>query len=249
MRAWSMGRPRELAGLRDRYCPEAPPGPAWLRDVADGRDAFLSAVASLGLAAGGAAKEIGQLPSMLNGSGCLGPVHGDACPDDVRLLADGAWIFDFETSGWGPVALDAAYLLAPFPSCWCFAYLPATASAPALQAYGQAAGIEPGPDWDAAMTAALATWIVSRGQLLTGVLEQDRDWGTTTMRPRLLTWLGTFIDAAGRAGVLPRLHAVADALRDQLSRRWPQTVMASYPAFAGPRSAKVQVPEWWQPGA
>jgi hypothetical protein len=68
MRAWSMGRPRELAGLRDRYCPEAPPGPAWLRDVADGRDAFLSAVASLGLAAGGAAKEIGQLPSMLNGS-------------------------------------------------------------------------------------------------------------------------------------------------------------------------------------
>jgi hypothetical protein len=249
MRAWSMGRPRELAGLRDRYCPEAPPGTAWLRDVADGRDAFLSAVASLGLAAGGAAKEIGQLPSMLNGSGCLGPVHGDACPDDVRLLADGARIFDFETSGWGPVALDAAYLLAPFPSCWCFAYLPATASAPALHAYVQAAGIEPGPDWDTAMTAALATWIVSRGQLLTSVLEQDRDWGTTTMRPRLLTWLGTFIDAAGRAGVLPSLHAVADALRDQLSRRWPQTVMASYPAFDGPRSAKVQVPEWWQPGA
>jgi Ser/Thr protein kinase RdoA (MazF antagonist) len=219
MRAWSMGRPRELAGLRDRYCPEAPPGTAWLRDVADGRDAFLSAVASLGLAAGGAAKEIGQLPSMLNGSGCLGLVHGDACPDNVRLLADGARIFDFETSGRGPVALDAAYLLAPFPSCWCFAYLPATASAPALQAYVQAAGIEPGPDWDAAMTAALAMWIVSRGQLLTSVLEQDRDWGTTTMRPRLLTWLGTFIDAAGRAGVLPRLHAVADTLRDQLSRR------------------------------
>jgi hypothetical protein len=233
-----MGRPDELAGLLDRYCPEAPPGPAWLRDVADGPDAFLSAVAAVGLAAGGVAAEIGQLPWMLNGPGYLGPVHSDACPDNVRLLTDGARIFDFETSGWGPVALDAAYLLAPFPSCWCFAGLPATAAAPALQAYAQAAGIEPGQDWDAAMTAALATWIVCRGPLLTSVLDEDQDWGTTTIRPRLLTWLGTFIDAAGRAGVRPPLHAVADALRDQLSRRWPQTVLASYPAFAGPRSAR-----------
>jgi hypothetical protein len=147
------------------------------------------------------------------------------------------------------VALDAAYLLAPFPSCWCFASLPTAASGPALEAYARAAGIEPGPDWDAAMTAALATGIVSCGQLITSVLAEDRDWGTTTMRPRLLTWLGTFIDAAGRTGVLPGLHAVAGALRDQLSQRWPQTVLAGYPAFTGPRSARVQAPGWWQPGA
>jgi Ser/Thr protein kinase RdoA (MazF antagonist) len=249
MHAWSRGRPGELAKLRDHYGPPAPPGPAWRRDAPDGRDPFLGAVASLGLAAEGAAEEIGQLPSMLAGPGYLGLVHGDACPDNVRLLADSARIFDFETSGWGPVALDAAYLLAPFPSCWCFARLPATAAAPALEAYAHAAGIAPGRDWDAAMTAALATWIVSRGPLLTNVLAQDRDWGTTTMRPRILTWLGTFIDAAGRTGVLPRLHAVADALRDQLSRRWPQTVLAGYPALAGPGSATVQAPEWWRPGA
>ena len=141
MHAWSMGRPDELAELRDRYCQEAPPGPAWLRDVADGPDAFLSAVAALRLAAGGGvAAEIGQLPWMLNGPGYLGLVYSEACPDNVRLLADGARIFDFETSGWGTVALDAAYLLAPFPSCWCFAGLPATAAAPALQAYGHRTG-------------------------------------------------------------------------------------------------------------
>jgi aminoglycoside phosphotransferase (APT) family kinase protein len=62
-------------------------------------------------------------------------VHGDACPDNVRFLADGGRIFDFETSGWGPVVLDAAYLLAPFPSCWCFATLPAEVAAPAMDAY------------------------------------------------------------------------------------------------------------------
>ena len=140
----------------------------------------------------------------MNGTGYLGLVHGDACPDNMRFRADGCRIFDFETSGWGPVVLDAAYLLAPFPSCWCFARLPAQVAAPALDAYRavvQAAGFELGPDWDAAMAAAVAVWIVARGPLINRVLgsDEDHEWGTTTMRPRLLTWLGSFTDVAGRA--------------------------------------------------
>ena len=47
----------------------------------------------------------------------------------------GGRIFDFETSGWGRIVLDVAYLLAPFPSCWCFASLPAEVAAPAMAAY------------------------------------------------------------------------------------------------------------------
>src|SRR6516165_1423591 len=50
MHAWSMGRPGELASLRARYAPQASLSPAWLGTVAYGRDAFLGAVASLGLA-------------------------------------------------------------------------------------------------------------------------------------------------------------------------------------------------------
>jgi hypothetical protein len=38
------------------------------------------------------------------------------------------------------------------------------------------------------MTAALGAWIVAWGDTITKVLEEDREWGTTTMRPRLLTW-------------------------------------------------------------
>ena len=76
----------------------------------------------------------------------------------MRFRADGCRIFDFEISGWGPVVLDAVYLLAPFPSCWCFARLPAEVAAPALDAYRAVvpAGFELGPDWDAAMAAAVA---------------------------------------------------------------------------------------------
>jgi Ser/Thr protein kinase RdoA (MazF antagonist) len=251
MHAWSMGRPGELAGLRARYAPGAPPGPAWLGAVGRGRGPFLKAVAVLGLPVDGVGAEVGELSLLLNGPGYLGLVHGDACPDNVRLRAGRGWIFDFETSGWGPIVLDAAYLLAPFPSCWCFAALPAEVAAPALDAYHavvRGAGLELGPDWDAAMAAALAAWIVARGPMLTRVLEQDREWGTTTLRPRLLTWLRTFTAAAGRAGVLPRLRAVAGALLDQLGSRWPETAVPDYPALAGPGSARVVVPEWWQPG-
>ena len=198
--AWSMGRPEGLASLRARYAPEAPPGPAWLGALARGRAAFTDAMGSLGLAADGAGAEIDELPYLLNGAGYLGLVHGDACPDNVRFLGDRARIFDFETSGWGPIALDAAYLLAPFPSCWCFARLPAEVAAPGLAAYRmrlRAAGIELGPEWDGAMAAAVATWIVARGPMISRVLERDREWGTTTMRPRLLTWLDSFIEASG----------------------------------------------------
>jgi Ser/Thr protein kinase RdoA (MazF antagonist) len=251
MHAWSMGRPGELASLRARYAPQAPMSPAWLGAVGYGRDAFLGVVAALGLAADGADAEIDELSLLLNGTGYLGLVHGDACPDNVRFLADGCRIFDFEMSGWGPIALDAAYLLAPFPSCWCFASLPAEVTAPAMDAYRavvRTAGIDLGPDWEVALTAAMAAWVVFRGETITRVLGEDQEWGTTTLRPRLLTWLRTFTDAAGRTGVLPRLRALAGALHDELRSRWPETVIAAYPALAGPGSARVEVPEWWQPG-
>ena len=250
--AWSMGRPEGLTSLRARYAPEASPGPAWLDALTRGRAAFTGAMGSLGLAADGAGAEIDELPNLVNGAGYLGLVHGDACPDNVRFLGDRARIFDFETSGWGPIALDAAYLLAPFPSCWCFARLPAEVAAPGLVAYRvrlRAAGIELGSEWDAALAAAVATWIVARGPMISRVLERDREWGTTTMRPRLLTWLDSFIEASGRAGVLPSLRALAEALRAELGRRWPRTAVPEYPALAGPGSVRVQVPRWWQPEA
>jgi hypothetical protein len=85
--------------------------------------------------------------------------------------------------------------------------------------------------------------------MISRVLERDREWGTTTMRPRLLTWLDSFIEASGRAGVLPLLRALAEALRAELGRRWPRTEVPEYPALAGPGSARVQVPRWWQPEA
>jgi Ser/Thr protein kinase RdoA (MazF antagonist) len=240
MHAWSMRRPRDpRLGT-----------PPWPGAAAGGKDAFLGAAVSLGLAAPGAETEIDQLSVMLNETGYLGLVHGDACPDNMRFADGRCRIFDFEHSGWGPVVFDASYLLAPFPSCWCFGRLPASVAAPAKSAYRsclEAAGIDLGPSWDVAMTAALGAWIVAWGDTITRVLKDDHEWGTTTMRPRLLTWLRSFTSAASRSGVLPGLGAVAGELHEQLSARWPEAVIADYPALAQPGAARVQVPGFWQP--
>jgi hypothetical protein len=138
MHAWSMRRPRDpRLGT-----------PPWPGAIARGKDAFLGAAVSLGLAAAGARTEIDQLSVILNETGYHGLVHGDACPDNVRFLGGRCRIFDFGHSGWGPVVLDASYLLAPFPSCWCFGRLPDSVAAPAMSAYRgclQAAGIDLGP--------------------------------------------------------------------------------------------------------
>ncbi len=240
MHAWSMGRPRDpRLGT-----------PPWPGAVARGKDAFLGAAVSLGLPAAGAGTEVDQLCVLLDETGYRGLVHGDACPDNVRFLDGRCRIFDFEHSGWGAVVLDASYLLAPFPSCWCFGRLPASVAAPAMSAYRgrlEAAGIDLGPSWDVAMTAALGAWILARGDTIAKALEEDSQWGTTTMRPRLLTWLRSFTSAAGQSGVLPGLRVLAGDLHERLSARWPETVLADYPALARPGAARVQVPGFWQP--
>lgn len=251
LHVWSMGRVDELAALRARHAPGAEVSPGWVGAIERSKESFLAVATALGLAVGGVADEIDEIGAILSAASYRGLVHGDACPDNVRLREGACRIFDFETASVGSVVFDAAYLLAPFPSCWCFARLPSAVTAPAVAAYRarlKVAGIDLGPDWDTATAAVLAGWLVARGRGMARLLEEDRDWGTTTMRPRLLAWLRSFVDQAGGTGALPRLQVLAGALHDHLSLRWPGLAIPDYPAFARPGSALARQPGWWHPG-
>jgi hypothetical protein len=248
MHAWSMGRAASFSSVRTRRAPSVPAGPEWPDRITEGKEPLLGVAARLGLPVEGASAEIDSLDALLHGSGYTGLVHGDPCPDNTHIVDGSCRIFDFETAGWGPLALDASYLLAPFPSCWCFASLPASAAGPALRAYRDHmsdAGVELDDSWEVALTAALAGWVVARGAGVGRALETDRDWGTTTVRPRVLTWLGSFIDAAARVDELPRLRSLAEALRSLLHDRWPSAVTPSYPALARPGEPLARVPRRW----
>jgi len=249
MHAWSMSRGTSFASVRARRAPSVPAEPEWLDRAAEGKEPLLEVAARLGLPVESVGSEIDSLASLLHGSGYTGFVHGDPCPDNTHIVDGNCRIFDFETAGWGPFALDASYLLAPFPSCWCFGSLPAPAAGPALQAYRDQmsrAGVELDASWDVALAAALAGWVVARGAGIGRALEKDRDWGTTTIRPRLLTWLGSFTDAAERVDELPRLRSLAASLRAVLLERWPSAVVPSYPALARPGEPLARVPRMWE---
>jgi Ser/Thr protein kinase RdoA (MazF antagonist) len=247
MHAWSIGRSREYAELRARLAGAADgeARPDWMDAITGSKEPFLAMAAQLGLATDGVDQEIDSLEALMGGAGYVGLVHSDLCPDNTHIADGSCRIIDFETSGWGPIALDVAYLLAPFPSCWCFASLPAEAAGPALVAYRDQAtnaGIDLGPDWEAALTAALAGWVVARGARIGRALDEDRSWGTSTMRPRLLTWLHSFIEAASRTGALPRLRSLAEATRELLLLRWPDAVVPDYPALARPGAPLARLP-------
>jgi len=241
MHAWTSQRASEPAG---RLAEE----PGWLTVIANGKEPFLAAATRLGLPTEGVGGEIDQIAVTLRGTADLGLVHGDPCPDNVLVAGGACRIVDFEAAGWGAVVLDAGYLLAPFPSCWCFAGLPAEVAAPAVGAYRKilgAAGIGLGTDWDTCVAAALAGWIVARGRGMARLLDEDDEWGTTTMRPRLLAWLRSFLNQASGEAALPRLRGLFAEMHDQLSSRWPEVRVPEYPPLARPGAQALPVPGWW----
>ncbi len=248
MHSWSLSRSREYAEIRARHAgtAESEMDPDWIAHLTRGKAPFLAVSAQLGLPTAGVADEIDSLPALMGNSGHLGLVHSDLCPDNTHITDGRCRLIDFETSGWGPMALDVAYLLAPFPSCWCFASLPFEVAGPALLAYRDQvlnAGIDLGADWEIALAAALAVSVVARGAGIGRTLDKDGDWGTTTMRPRLLTWLHSFIRAASRTGALPRLRLAAEGMREQLRLRWPDAVVPDYPALARPGATLARLPQ------
>lgn len=157
-------------------------------------------------------------------SGPLGVVHGDPCPDNVVIDDDGVCrMFDFEFTTSGPVALDAAYLVAPFPSCWCFAPLPPEVVDAAVSAYRAVLPVS-----DRALSAATVITAVSTLALVDHVRTEDQSWGLTTMRPRLLAWL----DACARQPSFPEAADRAAELANELRSLWGDVSAPPYPAFA-----------------
>ena len=184
-------------------------------------------------------------------------VHGDACPDNTRI-EDGPSgrfrLFDFELSSFGSCLLDASSLVAPFPTCWCFGRVPDEVAAEAVSAYRSILGaVRPealdDDEWNVALATALASWFVGRGEVITRLFDEDRTWGTTTVRVRVRRWLEAFLGVASPSGPYPALHAAATALADRLAVDWPASTLGDYPALRtdGPGGI-VGIPDFWKPG-
>jgi Ser/Thr protein kinase RdoA (MazF antagonist) len=190
--------------------------PWWLERLAAAAPAFTAEAHERGVAPEAVAADLDRVRTLLATSH-VGLVHGDPCPDNVLLTPAGCRLIDFERASVASVALDFAYLLAPFPSCWCFGLLPSGLVADATAAYEATlagAGVSLGDTWVEAVAAALALFAVVRvgGRRGRAIDEADR-WGTTTARPRLAAWTASLLDAPG-ARAFPHLVAAVAAWRD-----------------------------------
>ena len=246
------------AGLEDRF--EAGDTQPWWADVTDlGVDGFAALAARFGVPIDSAeiVAEGHAVADDLRADGWWRTlVHGDACPDNTRI-EDGPGgrfrIFDFERSSFGSCLLDASYLVAPFPTCWCFGRVPDDLSAEAVRTYRRVLGaVRPealdDEAWGAALASALASWVVARGDVITRLLDEDGTWGTTTVRVRVRQWLRAYLSVEGAAARHPAVHRVATVLADRLAEAWPDAELADYPSLATGSSAVVETPDFWRPG-
>ena len=161
-------------------------------------------------------------------------VHGDPCPDNAIVATDGSVILiDFEWSMIGHALLDGVYVEVPFPTCWCYGTVPDRVVSSVGDAYRAALALDVDDQtWDAAVTAASASWwLAGLDEFLAPGFAGDSDWGTATLRQRILHRSTRFATLAGRTGALPALGEAAGSLVARLEPLWFAAAVDPYPAF------------------
>ena len=184
--------------------------------------------------------DVSQVQAAMDAPGpFLAFTPADTCPDNHRFVSESALcFFDFEFGGFRHALLDAAYLRAPFPTCWCVNRLP-TELTPHLEATYRTELMtgcpEAGEDalFFPALVAANAYWaIASVSWDLEETLKKDDRWGLSTHRQRHPLRLANFADASDQFGVLPALAETARALGSKLNALWADgDPMPLYPSF------------------
>ena len=213
-------------------------GVRWLREnVAP----FGDQCAALGVElARGFEGEVMQVQAALDAPGpFLAFAPCDTCPDNNRILSDDAVrFFDFEFCGFRHALLDAAYLRAPFPTCWCANRLPPDL-VPRLEEAYRAELVQGCPEagedglFFPALVQAGAYWaIASVSWNLDEALKEDGPWGIATNRQRPPLRLANFAEVSEQYGVLPAIGATARSLEAKLRTLWADSEeMPLYPPF------------------
>jgi hypothetical protein len=164
----------------------------------------------------------------------LAVAHGDPCPDNTSILADGSVaLFDFEWGSRASAMLDVAYLHLPFPSCWCANEIPAGVVAEAERAYRDEFDCTDSYFASGLAAAAVAWCVTTISWDVDRFTGDDVAWGIAGRRPRYLTRLHTTRALCERAGRFGAFRAFTERLEDAFAARWPDAAagLPPYPAF------------------
>ncbi len=165
---------------------------------------------------------------------------GDTCPDNAVLTPAG-WVFlDLEDTTAHPPALDAAYTLMPFSTCWCVFDPPPGLTDELLAAFTTGLGrhlpdavVEPA--WNRDVLVACAGWILAMtGWLLEGAIEGRPRVGPEGRSPsyRQLVLSRWRWGAEHLRDVTPGIAALLSDGVAWAEREWGPSPSGGYPAFA-----------------
>lgn len=185
--------------------------------------------------------ELERIGELLRSEASLVVSPGDMCPDNALLTPEGPMLLDLEATTVRPIAFDAAYAAAPFPTCWCVYDQPSGFADALLGAVRE--GVEGhapeliGPHWESEVLIASVGWALWMAPvLLRHAVDPDKRMGPAddpalTMRQLLLLRLDWVAERA--AVVMPETAALAAHAHGVLQMRWGGGPVPVYPAWAG----------------
>ena len=237
MHGRTVGRVARFHELRDALGPSDPgPGHDWIPST------FHAMLDALGLVPGPAVNvDLSTLmTSIANPGEFTAFIHADPCPDNWLRTGSTDRLLDFEFARVGHALLDGVYGRVPFPTCWCIGRLPEDVTRTMGRAYRmELARSCPAARDDAryaqAVVEACVYWMIAvcHWSPMTQLLAEDHEWGTGTIRQRLLARLEVVAQAAREARHLEAIGELAEAMSRDLHGRWEREVvpMPLYPAF------------------
>lgn len=162
----------------------------------------------------------------------------DTCPDNNVLTPDGLVLLDFEQACVRHVAWDAAYLLVPWPSCWCSWALPSEVARQALARWrarvARAVPAVGGADFDRDVDVAVVGWaVVSSAWFLAGALTEEHGppgggQGGPTRRAVIRHRMRL---VSARRAISPPLADLADEVLAATTARWGDVPLDVAPAY------------------
>jgi hypothetical protein len=220
----------------------------WVTEAADILEELLRPLRIRPAAA--ALDELGGLLARLDphSAGAGGLVAGDTCPDNALYVDGRLSLIDFEAAAHRHVAWEAAYLLVPWPTCWCSWALPAAAVANALTVWREAVApaipaVAEDSFADDLACATIAWTFVSLTFLLSpAITEADGATPTTAFGrsrpdPRSLVLHRLRVAADYPTATLPALRDLAEQAHDACSHLWGNHALDLAPAFRGAAAA------------
>jgi len=142
---------------------------------------------------------------------CL--VHRDICPDNVAVHKNGsAKLIDFEHASWGNPMIDLVTVVAGFPQCWCFGFVPQIIRDDFLETYWRTIETKTGlviADFDDDYVLAGLFWLLKS---IIWAEEFEDDWGTVPRTQRVLVQAGQLLGARSNVAYLNSANGILNKL-------------------------------------